>query len=203
MALLQLYLDITSKRLVLNESNPRPFQLPDFFTEDTLTIEFRALRRVSETVAPFYQRITLSGYDLSIGIGSVDASGTPTLRASSGSFSISDNNTLLTGTLALNTAAVNLLADQTQQSFEMRLFDGSNYYRAQSICRILKSIFTGAAIQPVPGDTALGALAASRTYVPYEMPAGAGIIFKNSAGVRCLVHLTEDSIPALVADPIS
>lgn len=199
MALLQLYLDLTSKRLVLNESNPRVYQLPDFFTEDTLTIEFRALRRISETVPPYFQKLTLSGYDLSIGIGD----NVPTLRASAGSFSLSDNNTLLSGTLALNTSGINALADASQQIFEMRLFDGANYYRAQTICRILKSIFTGAAIQPVAGDTALGVLAASRTYVPLEMSAGQGIIMKNSAGVKCLVHLTEDAIPALVADPIS
>jgi hypothetical protein len=197
-SLLPLYLDLTSKRLVLNESNPRVYALPDFFTEDTLTIEFRALRRISETVPPFFTRVTLSS--LTIGIG--DASG-PTLLASSSAFTLSDSNTLLTGTLALNTAGINNLANAAQQIFEMRLFDGLYYYRAQTTCRILKSVFTVGALQPVAGDTALGTLAASRTYVPYEMPAGAGIIMQNSNGVRCLIHLTEDSIPALVADPIS
>lgn len=194
MALLNLYFDTQSKRLVFSETQPTPFTLPDLHQEDSPTIEFRALKRIRQSTSPFFERISLSGYDLLISVGIAG-----TIYASAGSWISSDGNTLLTGRLDLNTAGINSLADGTEVIFEIRLFDGVGYYRGQQTCRVRKSVATSGVLQPVVNDQALGKVEASRTYVPIQGCTGFTMIDEVD-GTEMIVRLKGGS---LLAEPIS
>lgn len=194
MALLNLYLDTQSKRLVFSETQPVSFVLPDLHQEDSPTIEFRALKRIRQTTAPFFERIPLNGYDLLISVGIAG-----TIYASAGTWAASDGNTLLTGRLDLNTAGITALADGTEVIFEIRLFDGVGYYRAQQVCRIKKSVATVSTLQPVVNDIALGKTEASRTYMPLQR-CTAFTMIDEVDGTEMIVRLKGGS---LLAEPIS
>lgn len=194
MALLNLFLDTQSKKLVFSETQPVPFTLPDLHQEDSPTIEFRALKRVRQTTAPFFERIPLSGCDLLISVGVAG-----TIYASAGSWTASDGNTLLTGRLDLNTAGISALTDGTEAIFEIRLFDGVGYYRAQQVCRVKKAVATIGTMQAVVNDIALGKTEASRTYVPQQRATGFTMIDEVD-GTEMIIRLKGGS---LLAEPIS
>ncbi len=190
MALLVLNFDILSKQLVFSETNPTPFTLPQLHQEDGPTIEFRALKRVRQNAPPFYERLNFTGYDLLISVGIAG-----TIYASATSWTTSDGGQLLTGRLDLNTAAISALADGTQCIFEIRLFDGTGFYRGQAPCFIKKSVAVAAALQPVVNDTALGIREASRTYVPQNRATGFTMI-DEATGEEMVVRLFNGTLQA-------
>lgn len=187
MALLPLYWDVVNKRFVFSETNPRHFMLPELHQEDSITIEFRALKKIREAMLPFFEVVTLSGYDLLLSVGSAAS-----ILASAGSWVPSSDNKTLSGTLDLNTAGINALADGTAQIFEVRLFDGTNYYRGQTSCTIRKSVATTGTLQAVVNDIALGKREASRTYVKKEMAAGEGILWQSASGRKWIEYMHDD-----------
>ena len=163
MSLLDLNFDVTSKILVRGIDAPSIFTIPPLYTEESLPLKFTALRRVSwqEGASPIYELVALSGYDLQVSIGSAS-----NVLAAASSWTISDDNFSLTGNLDLNTAGINALTDGTQKTFEVRLFDGTNYYRTAQPIVIYKSVaVTGVAI-PLPSPTALTKDEAAATYLP-------------------------------------
>lgn len=194
MAILSLNFDVLSKTLVFSETNPTPINLPPLHQEDSPTIEFRALKRIRQTGTPFYERISLSGYDLLISIGTAGS-----IEASSNTWTASDGNTLLTGRLDLNTAGISALADGTQRIFEVRLFDGTGFYRGQTDCTIKKSVALTSSLQPVVNDTALGRREASRTYIPQYRATGFTMV-DEATGEEMVVRLFNGT---LQASPIS
>lgn len=167
MALLSLNFDVQAGQLVFSETNPTPFTLPALHQEDGPTIEFRALKRIRQNASPFFERINFSGYDLLISVGTAGS-----ILASATSWTASDSNDLLTGRLDLNTAGITGLADSTECIFEIRLFDGTGYYRGQQVCRVKKSVALTSSLQPVVNDIALGKREASRTYIPQYRATG-------------------------------
>ncbi len=194
MALLSLNFDVQSKRLVFSETSPVPFNLPDLNREDSPTIEFRAFKRIRQTSPPFFDRIALSGYDLLISVGIAD-----TIYASASSWIASDGNTLLNGRLDLNTGAINGLPDGQECIFEIRLFDGTGYYRGQQPCRVRKSVATTGTLQAVVNDLALGKREASRVYVPQKGATGFTML-DEVTGQEMIIHCVNGM---LLADPIS
>lgn len=194
MALLSLNFDTQNGRLVFSETQPTPFTIPDLFQEDSPTIEFRALKRIRLNAAPFFERIALSGYSLQISVGIAG-----TVYASASSWTASDSNTLLTGRLALNTAGIDALADNTEVLFEVKIFDGTGDYRCQQPVRIRKSVATSATLQPVVNDIALGKTEASRTYVPQNRATGFTMV-DEATGEEMVVRLFNGT---LQASPIS
>lgn len=183
MALLDLYFELQNKRLVFSESNPRTFVLPDLYREDRFTINFRALKRVRSTSAPFFERVSLTSFALTIAIGTAD-----TPLASASSWTASDNDTLLTGTLDLQTAGINALADGASSIFEIKLSIGGEPYRGQFPVTIRKSVSTSGALNPVVNDTALGVLEADRTYLRKEMRAGEGILWQSADALQLAIE---------------
>jgi hypothetical protein len=194
MALLNLFLDTQSKRLVFSETQPVPISLPDLNQEDSFTIDFRALKRIRQGVAPFFERIGLVGYDLLISVGTANS-----ILASASSWTASDGNTLLSGRLDLNTAGIAALADGAQVIFECRLFDGVGYYRSQNVCTVKKSVALVGGMQPVVNDQALGKLEASRTYLPVQ-GVTAFTMIDQVDGTEMIVRLSGGS---LLAEPIT
>lgn len=194
MALLSLNLDTQLGKLVFSETQPVPFVLPDFFQEDSPTIEFKALKRVRLNSQPFYERTALTGYDLLISIGIAG-----TIYASAASWIASDSTTILTGRLDLNTASISALADNAEVIFEVKLSDGVGSYRAQQVCRVRKSVSTTGALQAVVNDIALGKREASRVYVPINGCTGFTMIDEVD-GTKMIIRLKGGS---LLAEPIS
>jgi hypothetical protein len=178
MALLNLYFDVSSKRLVFSESNPRSVELPPFFEEDKFEIAFRALRRVKDVGPTFFERVALAAYSLTISIGD-----DTTILASASSWTISDSNNLLTGTLDLATAGISALADNTSKTFEIKLSTGGFPYRGQATCVIRKSVSTSGSLNPVVGDTAIGILETDRTYMRKEGRPGEGHMLVSEDGL--------------------
>jgi hypothetical protein len=194
MALLNLFLDTQSKRLVFSETQPVPITLPDLNQEDSFTIDFRALKRIRQSTAPFFERIGLVGYDLLISVGTANS-----ILASASSWTASDGNTLLSGRLDLNTAGIAALADGAQVIFECRLFDGVGHYRSQNVCTIKKSVALAGGMQPVVNDIGLGVLEASRTYLRIQGNTGFTMIDEDD-GTEMIVRLKGGS---LLAEPIT
>jgi hypothetical protein len=178
MSLLPLYFDVVSKQLVFSETNPRTFRLPDLNEEDKLGIEFRALKKVRESVAPFYERMSLAGAFLGIYVGSANA-----ILASNESWTIGGSNDLLTGTLDLATAGISALADGTTKTFEIKLVIGEARHRGDFSVTIRKSVSIAASLNPVVNDTALGTLEADRVYMRKEMRPGEGILLPSEDGL--------------------
>lgn len=194
MALLSLNFDVQSGQLVFSETNPTPFTLPPLHQEDGPTIEFRALKRIRQNSAPYFERINFSGYDLLISIGTAGS-----ILASGSSWTASDGNTLLTGRLDLNTSGISLLADGSTAKFEIRLFDGTGYYRGQQDCTVRKGVALTSSLQPVVNDIALGKREASRTYVPQYKATGFTMI-DEATGEEMTIRLFNGT---LQASPIS
>jgi len=189
MALLDLYFEVLSKTLVFSETNPRTFRLPDLNEEDKITIQFRALKKIRESVAPFFERISLASYDLQISVGSANS-----ILASASSWTISDSNTLLTGTLDLATAGISALADGTTKTFEIKLSSGgTEAWRGQFVVTIRKSVSIASSLNPVVNDTALGVNEADRTYMRKEGRAGEGWLVTSEDGLsRGLLYWHND-----------
>lgn len=194
MALLSLNFDVQTGQLVFSETNPTPFTLPALHQEDGPTIEFRALKRIRQNASPFFERINFSGYDLLISVGTAGS-----ILASSNTWTASDGNTLLTGRLDLNTAGITGLADGAESILEVRLFDGTGYYRAQQTCRVKKSVALTSSLQAVVNDIALGKREASRTYIPQYRATGFTMI-DEATGEEMVVRLFNGTFQA---SPIS
>src|SRR5690349_23282353 len=106
MALLPLWFDTVNKRLVVGPSSPDAFLLPTFYHEDEYSIAFAGLQPTGNLTNPFYSRLNLTGYTLTISMGTAGSG-----LAVAGGFTLSGDSLLLRGTLSLNTAGIAALAD--------------------------------------------------------------------------------------------
>lgn len=187
-SLLPLFFDVLNKRLVMSQTNPDPFLVPALYQEDSYVIDFTALLPTGNPFVPIYNRLNLAGYQLQISVGSAAV-----INASATVWIPNADNTVLTGTLAMNTAGINGLADGASQLFEIRLFDGTNYNRGQQNVTIRKSVaVTGALIQPAQG-TALSTDEAARVYARKEGRAAEAIILTSASGLkRCILYCHDD-----------
>lgn len=199
MALLDLYFDLQTKRLVFSETNGRTATLPELYREDSFTIGFRALKRVRIVGTPLFERVNLSSYSLTISVGSAD---TPLAQAGPSAWTVSDSGTLMTGTLSLNTAGINALADGTITLFEIKLSSGGEPYRGQFNVTIRKSIATSGALVSVGTDVALGVAEADRTYARHVGRAGEAIILTSDDGLKQGI-LRWDNDGSFRAEPIT
>jgi hypothetical protein len=189
MALLPLFLDMSGKRLVNKRTDAGIYVLPDFFTEDTLDIELTLFQRISWTTAPYFDYVDISNYALFISVGSAGS-----VLASQGIWTKNTENTIFSGTLSLNTTGINgLSGSPTNKIFEIRLFDGTNYNRAQFNCVIRKSVALEAAVTLPGTDTALGAIEASEIYIPYKLPPGRSITLVSADETKeTMLYLDND-----------
>src|SRR6185295_9963545 len=128
MALLDLYFDLQTKRLVFSETNGRTATIPDLYREDSFTISFRALKRIRTIGSPLFERVNLASYSLTISIGAADNA---LAQAGPAAWTLSDSSTLLTGTLNMSTSGINALADGTASIFEIKLSSAGEPYRGQ------------------------------------------------------------------------
>ena len=188
MALLNLYFDLQTKRLVFSETNGRSAIIPDLYREDSFTIAFRALKRLRTIGTPLFERVNLAGYSLTISIGSADNA-----LAQATSWTLSDSDTLMTGTLNMPTAGINALADGASSLFEIKLSSGTEAYRGQFGVVIRKSVATSGAIVSVIADVALGVAEADRTYVRHEGRPGEAIVLTSDDGlVKAILRVDND-----------
>ena len=190
MALLSLFFDVTSCKLVRGLHDASVFSLPEFHQEDTLTIEVTPVKRVGWIFPPFFGYVGIGGYSLYAAIGSA---GTVLASQDEGGFTKDVAYHTFTGSINLNTAGINALADGTEKTFELRLFDGTNYYRCQSLCRIRKSVALAAALATTPSDVALGAKTADALYMRKKGKPGEGVELTSEDGTKsALIWLDND-----------
>src|ERR1051325_11017712 len=140
MALLNLFFDVVSKRLVTSASKGGVFQMPDLFQEDALTIDLTVLQRTNVGDPATFAVVNIANYALLVAIGTAGNA-----LAVQATWTKNGDNSIFSGVLALNVAGINALADGAAQIFEVRIFDGTSYYRTQVPCVIRKSVaLTGA-----------------------------------------------------------
>lgn len=191
MSLLSLLFEVGSKRLVSSLTNSAPFLLPELNQEDSLTIDLSVVQRTNNITPPFFSYVDIANYALFIAVGTVG-----NVNASQNTWTKNTENTTFSGVLPLNTNGINSLADGAQQIFEIRLFDGTSYFRCQQLVTIKKSIALSGALAVPADDTALGAAEAAQIYVPYEPAAGRGLTFTSPDGTKKqLLYLDNDGTP--------
>lgn len=195
MSLLSLFFDVSTKRLVSSLTNSAPYLLPDLNQEDSLTIDLSVVQRTGSITPPFFSYVDIANYALFIAVGTVG-----TVNASQNTWTKNTENTTFTGVLPLDTTGINNLADGAQQIFEIRIFDGTSYFRGQQLVTVKKSLaLTGALAVPAE-FTALSAEEAAAIYVPYELPAGRGLTFTSADGTKKqLLYLDNDGTPRWIA----
>lgn len=188
MGLLALYFDVTSKVLRRGLQDEDVFLLPDLHQEDSPTIELNVIKRNSyDALTQHFSRVSLSGYSLQISVGSAAS-----VLASQNVFTLSGDGYTLSGAVGLNTAGINALADGTTQIFEIRLSDGTNFYRLQTSCVIKKSVALAASLSVPATDTALGRIEAASTYIPSNDARSFTMLSLPNGSKRFLVYFHDD-----------
>ena len=194
MSLLSLFFEVGAKRLVSGLNSAGAILLPDLNQEDSLTIDLSVVQRTNNITPPFFSYVDIANYALFIAVGTVGS-----VNASQNTWTKNTDNTVFSGVLPLNTSGINSLADGAQQIFEIRLFDGTSYFRCQQLVTVKKSIALSGALAVPADDTALGAAEASQIYVPYELPAGRGLTFTSPDGTKKqMLFLDNDNTPRWV-----
>lgn len=197
MANLILYFEMLSKQLATSEQGQLGFQLPTFGQEDTLDLEISLMRRVNEIRQPLYEVENVAGWSLRVSVGSVLG----TADATTITFNPDATGKKLLGQLALNTAGLNALADQSRIYFEIIASKGTSKYRKRFETLWEKAIYTSGSLVAPAGDTALGLIDANNRFVKREGAAGEGFILTSPAGQRAYVYLRDDK--SLAIDPIT
>lgn len=170
-----------------------PLDLPVLNQEDTLVLSIPVVERRSFVSSPFFQRFNCDGWALQVSVGSANS-----ILASQNVFTLNSTNDTFAGSLGLNTSGINALADNTEVTLELRMFNGTGYYRAQFAVRIKKSVALAASLEVPATDTALGAREAGQLYVPYSLPAGRGIQFTSEDGTKTgVLYLRDDNTFAI------
>lgn len=196
MALLDLYWNLTENNLVRGLLDTTPFSLPTLVQENSPTLRWNLLKRVSWYIGESqFSRIAFSGYALNVSVGSANNP-----LAAQSSWTPTGDGYTVEAALNLNTAGINALtADPSQQTFEARLSDGSNFYSLSIKCSIVKAVTLASSLVPVAGDTALGKAEANLLYVKKQ-----GIlelvINDSSTGIPHMIRVVDGS---LLCDPIT
>lgn len=196
MALLDLFWNLTENQLARGITDPAEFQLPLLVQENSPVLSVQLLKRSSYFwgEAPF-ARIPVSGYALNVSVGSANNP-----LAAQATWTTSADGYSLEAALPLNTSGINALTgDPSEQRFEMRLSDGTNFYSLSKTILIRKAVTLASSMVPVAGDTALGKAEAALRYVPKQ---GLIELVMNDAstGVPHLIRIVDG---VLLADPIS
>ena len=198
-SLLAINLDATIGALVFSKTNPTPITLPVLYSEDRLDLEVALLKRVGVASTPFYEVQTLTGWALTVAVGT---SGTP--LAQQATWTANADNTLLRGVLDLNTSGVNALTDGQTVTFEVKFSNETTgtTHRVQVTVSIRKSVLTTGVLAEPAGDAALGRLEAKRTYVLKQGAAGEGIVLTSADGTKQgLLYWDDDG--SFRAEPIA
>lgn len=196
MANLRLYFEMTSKQLAVTERGPLGYALPPFRQEDTVDLEISIIKQISTVRAPFFELQNLSAWSLRVSLGTA-----ATALATVTAFTIDSTGTILSGSLALNTAAVNALSDNALVYLEIiATLNGSPYGKKFPVT-IEKAVFLSGTLVAPADDTALGRTEGLRTFVAKEGAAGEGFILKAENGVRAFIYLDNDG--QLRASPIA
>jgi hypothetical protein len=184
MALVDLYLDVKTGTFVKSILDASPFNLPDRYQEDSLEINLWLYSRdYTVYTGNLFTILPLSGYDCFVSVG--DAG---TVMASQATFTKVNNNQTFSGVLDLNTTLINTAlsaANPTAKTFEVRVLkSGTIYHRVQKPLNIYKSVALAAAVTTPATSAALSKTEAAATYLPYELPAGRGIVLTSEDGTQ-------------------
>lgn len=187
MSLLILNFDVLNKRLVRSISNSGLFQIPDIHQEDQISIQLNTLQQISYLSAPFFSAFNIANFALQISIGTAGV-----VNASQNLWTKNTDNTQFFGTLNLNTAGINALADGVQRIFEIRLTSATEAYHFQQYVTYHKIVAATGALAVIPDDRGLGAIEASEIYMPYELPAGRGYTLVSADGTKKILHYLDN-----------
>lgn len=183
MALVDLFFDIKTQRLVNSIIDEGDFSIKKLYQEDTLEINLWVYKRDYTSVfGNMFTVEDISSTDLFVSVGDAGS-----VLASQGTFSKVNNNQTFSGKLALNTAGlIAVLTDAgVTKTFEIRLFKAPDiYYRTSFPITIYKSVALAAAVTTASTSPALSQNEAAATYVPFALPAGRGLKFTSEDGTK-------------------
>lgn len=192
MGLLPLHNDVARRIFVISANNEDEFLIGRLYQEDILQIEFDALKPTGNVFGPNrYEVLNLTGYALEICVALTP--GTPLAVANT--FTIDALGQKLTGDLNLNTVGISALGDRTQLILEVNLSLGGKPHRTQQAVEYRKAACISGSLIPTPGDTALGSIAADRTYVRKAGRAGEGYTLMSPDGTKqCFCYMGDDGV---------
>lgn len=146
---LNLYLDVTNRRLVKGQYNAEPMALPKVFFESTINVSLMLLRANPDGgIATPFTVVDNTGMSLTVAVGSFSGT-TGTKLASQNSWTIASNK--FTGTLNLNTSQ--MVSAMTGNDTISKLFEiewGSNKDTYQTPITISGEVITAGS--PDPND---------------------------------------------------
>lgn len=197
---LTLYVNADDLTLVRSQADPSNYQVPLLFQGDTVPLEFQLLYR-SETAPRQLSVVGASEYSVAIII--VSASGTQLAYQSS--FSDDSTGKYKTGSIALNTAAIDTaiaLAASTNQItayLQIRVTDTTGatrtVYYAETI-RINKTYISAATTVVPPSETAATESWVRGTFFPKAGTSGGDVkIMQSSGGYQFRHYVDDDGIP--------
>ena len=185
MSLLNLFFDISSKRLVNSLNNSGLYLLPEIHQEDIWTITLTACQRINFSSPPFYSVLNIADYALQISVGTVG-----TVNAQQSSWDRINNDQQFSGSLNFNTASINALADSVDQTIEIRLTATDAAYHALQTVKYRKIVAPTGTVAPIAGDRALGVNEADQRYLTYE---NNGFTLVSQDGTkRAFIYLDND-----------
>lgn len=199
MGVLRLYFETGSKKLAAGLNLPLGFAIPALAQEDKISLELSAITRISELTSPLYEELNLAGWSARVAIGTAAS-----VLAQQNIFTLDATSKKLLGTLDLNTAGINALADRAPNIYFELLFSDANGnpYRQRYNVLIEKAVWTTGSIITPPGDVALGELKADRLYLRKEGRAGEGFILTSADGTKQgFIYWHDDG--SFRAEPIS
>lgn len=190
---LNLFVDLTNRRLVTSLTDSSQFSLPQFWQEDKVAMTLTIMRAsVGNPYAPFAKITPHSGLSMVCKIvtllGVVLASGTSSYDSATDTLAL---------TLDLNTAnMVTAMSGQTTISpvIEFELDDGTNKLTAfQTTIQVLKEYITSASVSPNPLETFLTEAQSNGRFVRKLGQPGEAITLTSPDGSKQVVLYVDDA----------
>ena len=196
---LTLYVNADDLTLVRSQRDPSSYQVPTLFQGDTVPLEFQLLYR-DENAAT--RLVNVSNTEYSVAIIIVSTSGTQ--LAYQNSFSNDSTGSFKTGSIALNTTAIDNAITASASGvitayLQIRVTDTTGatrtVYYAETI-RINKTYISAATTVVPPSETAATESWVRGTFFPKAGTSGGDVkIMQSSGGYQFQFYVDDDGVP--------
>lgn len=200
----KLFINWATKTLQVSDTNGGTFVLPDFAKYEVIPFEVVIVEPdLSSVGLPRFQRVDISNLSLAVVLNDTLDDATP--LAYQNSFSKDETTNVFSGSLSLNTAALNawLTTDSKDAYFEVELQEGTNVSKIYRIgVRVVKSVLPVGAEVPSPVDEYFTKEQTKSQFVQFVMAPGQqltitspGNIYQRILGIDDGGNLIDQVLP--------
>lgn len=199
------FIDTYQKLLVAGTGRTDPVNFPTLYYGDTYTLRLYFLKPTLTSPFTFptpYDTITTEGLAVKLVITESIGTGTIAQLAAQSTWVADANGVYAEGELAVTTTEMKDALDATTAEFIqpwMEVKIGANMltvYQQKIVVR--KRAFDPTTIVSIPEDEQLSKAEAAATYVPFQMPQGGFILWKDNNGVVWKESITTDGQKTIV-----